>query len=344
MDHKELLQRVDPLIKQIRRVDEVVEKIAEGKGRVADLVDLEQILKEHFVLPDVGKTSLMLAQPAAVHSALASVSQELHLEIHSIDGQYPSYLLCRVSTSWDSPDAILEELHISARNDFFMDERFVILLRNGRSKTFLHLSQFREKLMTHLEKVGSKVPNDGICDDILEEVAMLVLAAAWYEDQQLPFAVSDVFGLKRFRSALELIGFVLGSDLYQVASGIRDAHEDIIEFFDHIYENTPLAQLLKHLSHNDIENFAGLEADARDAFLELNQAFSSFLSTIGGLRDLDHLELYKIILGNFCNLQKIAGKENWTPSLEQAVQVIETHATDCVRNLMSGQCGKVFYG
>lgn len=137
---------------------------------------------------------------------------------------------------------------------------------------------------------------------------------------------------------------MLGSDLYQIASGIRDEHEDVIEFFNHIYENTPLTQLLKQQSHRDIENLAGFEAGARDAFLELNQAFSAFLSTTGALRDLDHLELYKIVLGGFGNLHEIAGRKNWTASLEQAVQAIKAHATDCIQRLLPRQCGRVAYG
>ncbi len=334
LGRKELLRRVEPLLKQIRRVDEVVAKIAEGKGRVADLVGLEQILKEPFALSDTGGTRLMLAQPAAVRSALTSVSRELHLEVHSIDGQYPSYLLCRISTDWDAPDAILEELYVSVRNDFFMDNRFVVLLRNGRSKTFLRLSPFREKLRAHLAKMGSEAPDDEACDDILETVATLVLAAAWYEDQRLPFAVADVFQLRSFRSAMELVGFVLGSDPYQAATGLRDAGEEVVDFFDQVYDSRPLACLLRRLSCRGVENLSGLEAGARDAFLELNQAFSAFLSMTGALRDLDHLELYKIVLGGFGNLHEVAGREYWTTALEQAVRTIETRATEHIQRLM----------
>ncbi len=244
LTHQELLEQLNPLLVQFQRVDEIIVKISEGKGYVDDLASLEQVLREPINIPCSSGRTISLAQPATVSSELSALSRDLHLEIHLIKGQYPCYLLCRVNTGWDTPDMVLEQLYASTRNDFFPDERFTILLRNGRSRTFLSLSLFREKLKEHLAKASGEIPDEQECDEILETIAKLVLAAAWYEDQRLPFMVADAFDLKVFRSALELVAFILGSDLYQVASGIQDGNEYVVDFFKHIYENRPLARLL----------------------------------------------------------------------------------------------------
>lgn len=335
----ELLQRLNPLLIQIRRVDEVVKKIARGEGRVADLVGLEQILIQPFSIAGPGRQTIMLSQPASVHTALSSLSRELHLEVHAVDGQYPCYLLCRVSTAWDSPDTILEELLVSSvRNEFLADSRFVVLLRSGRSRTFLRVSLFRENLRRYLADTKGEVPDEQACDDILETVATLVLAAAWYEDQRLPFTVADVFQLRCFRSALELVGFVLGSDLYQVAAGLQDDGGEVVGFFEHVYDNRPLAGLLRRLEHRGPENLADLETRAREAFLELNRAFSAFLSTRDAICDLERLELYRIVLGSFGNLEEIAQREHWTATMERSVQAIEACSGACIdRVLLSGK-------
>ena len=336
-----LLERVEPLLAHIRRVDEIVVTIIRGEGHVADLVGLGKVIREPFSIKGSGRGSVMLAQMADVRSALSSISRELHLEVHAVDGQYPCYLLCRVSTDWDAPDTVLEELYVSTvPNDFFVDERFTILLKGGRSRTFLRLSLFREKLWQWLTETLDESPDDKACDDVLEAVATLVLAAAWYEDQRLPFHVADVFGLDKFRAALELVGFILGSDLYQVTTAIRDGNEDVVGFFEHVYENRPLAQLLARLNRHGVENLADLEAGARDAFVELNQAFSAFMSMTDALGDLESLELYKLVLGCFGNLHEVADREHWTAALEQAAQTIETSAGDCIHRLLPTQCGR----
>ncbi|GAF77085.1 unnamed protein product, partial [marine sediment metagenome] len=287
LTHKELLEQLDPLLVQFKRVDEIVVKVAQGEGHVADLVDLERILKEPIQMPCSQGKPIILAQPTTVWSELSSLSRDLHLEIHSIKGQYPCYLLCRVSTGWDTPDTVLEQLYVSSQNDFFPDKRFTILLRNGRSRTFLYLSPFREKLKEHLAKAWTEIPDEDECDEILETIAKLVLAAAWYEDQRLPFFVADIFELKHFRSALELVAFVLGSDLYQVASEIQDGNKIVIDFFNHIYENLPLARLLEWLNCHGAGNSSDLESAARKDFAELNRAFSTFLSSTDMLCDLE---------------------------------------------------------
>ena len=132
---------------------------------------------------------------------------------------------------------------------------------------------------------------------------------------------------------MELVGFVLGSDLYQIASGIKNDNEDVIGFFDFVYENKPLAHLLDKLNRGDTENLTELEDAARAGFVDLNQAFSTFLSTNDALRDLERLELYKIVLGCFSNLPEIVGKDYWNKELKQAIQAIENCAAKCIHRL-----------
>ena len=90
-NREELLRRVEPLVAQIRRVDEVVDKIAQGEGRVADLVGLEQILVQPIAVGGSSRQPVTLSQPAGVRSALSFIARELHLEVQAVDGQYPCY-------------------------------------------------------------------------------------------------------------------------------------------------------------------------------------------------------------------------------------------------------------
>ena len=205
-------------------------------------------------------------------------------------------------------------------------------MRNGRSRTFLRISSFRTELKRHTAEAVGEAADDEVCDDILEAVARLVLDAAWYEDQRLPFAVADVFQLGSLRSALEVVGFILGSDLYHVAACLQD-DEDIAGFVEHVHKNRPLASLLRQLEHRGAENLANLETEARQAFIEMNQAFSIFMSKREILQDLEHLELYKIVLGSFGNLRKIAHKKHWTERMADAVQAVETCSEACLDRL-----------
>jgi len=337
LTHQELLEQLDPLLVQFQRIDEIVAKVTKGEGCVADLVNLESVLKEPIQMPRSSSRPIILAQPTTVWGELSSLSRDLHLEIHSVKGQYPCYLLCRVSTGWDTPDTVLEQLYVSTRNDFFPDERFTILLRKGRSRTFLHLSPFRKKLREHLASAWAEPPDENECDEVLEAVAKLVLAAAWYEDQRLPFFVADIFELRHFRFALELVAFILGSDLHQVASGIQDGNKFVIDFFKHIYDNPPLAGFLKRLNRRGAGNLSDLESTARKDFAELNRAFSTFLSSTDILHDLEGLELYKTILGSFNNLREISGRQYWTPKTEQAAQEIEAVSFNCINHFVPFQ-------
>jgi hypothetical protein len=334
LTHQQLLEQLAPLLVQFQRVDEVVVKVDKGEGRVADLVELERILKEPIQMPCSCGKPIILAQPTTVLNELSSLSRDLHLEVHLIKRQYPCYLLCRVSTGWDTPDTVLEQLYISSQNDFFPDKRFTILLRNGRSRTFLYLSLFRDKLKEYLAKTWTEIPDEDECDQILETIAKLVLAAAWYEDQRLPFFVADIFQLKRFRSALELVAFVLGSDLYQVASEIQDGNKIVIDFFSHIYKNPPLAKVLELLNCQGAGNMSDWESIARKDFAKLNIAFSTFLSSTNMLYNLEELELYKIVLGCFGTLPEVASEAYWTPALQQAIEEIETLSATCIRNFV----------
>lgn len=341
---EELAMLLDPLITQLRRVDAISNRIASGEGRVADLVKLEKLLKEPFSLGQYPRKKARLNQPAELRTALSQISRELHLEIHATKRSFPSYLLCRVTTAWDTPDTVLDDLYVSDRqHDFFVwDDRFTILQRHGRSRVFIRLSPYRKKVRQHLAESSSEEPTDRDCDDVLESAATLVLGAAWYEDQGLPFHVADVFGLSEFRSALEQAAFILGSDLYQVATALQDDGETIVNFFEHVYDNRHLAHLVKRLALRGVRDLSRLESTAREAFVELNAAFSTFLSTTDAIRDLERLELYKIVLGNFGRLHDVAGCDYWTSNLERAVRAIEHCAIEHIDRLRSASelCGK----
>ena len=334
----ELEGKLAPLTSRIERVDAIVSQIARGDGCVRDMLALEQLLKEPFTLPSPTRTEVALIQPANIRAALRALDYGLHLEVHTVDGRFPSYLLCRISTAWDTPDTILDELHVSPRNDFFPDERFVVLLRTGRSRVFLRLSAWRHVLQSHMCGTWDQDTEEALCDEALETVARVVLAAAWYEDQRLPFRVADVFHLVEFRSALELVAFILGSDLYQVAAALRDDDGAVVAFFEHAYKNHQLANLLRHLSHSSRADLTDIEEFARSAFVELNRCFAAFLSTCDALQNLEPHPLYEVVLGCFYDLKDVADRSTWLPKLDEAVQTVEKESVQCTRDLLSAVC------
>ena len=336
LSREEILARLGPLISQLRNVDRAVARIRAGEGTLQDVQALETILRQPIAIPAGASRKVPLVMPGNVASEVRSVCRALHFEAHAMPDRFPCYLLCRTGTDWDAPDTVLDELYLSARNDFFPDERFVVLMRGGRSRTFLRLSPLRPKLRRHLGgwPIAGKA-DDRECDDILETAAKLVLGAAWYEDQRLPFHVADVFSLAQFRAALEVMGFVLGSDLYKVSTAIRDDNETLIDFFENVYESEPLAALLRHLASGTMPHMANLEAKAREAFVKLNCGFSAFLSTAGPLRDMEKQQLYKVVLGCFFNLREVAARETWTPSIEQARETLEALSGECTRDVLA---------
>lgn len=332
---QELTAHLKPLLSQIERVDCVVELIRRGDGCVRDLQILAQYLAEPFHLPGPSGRNLALARPADIRHALLDLSRDLHLEIHAMPDRFPSYLLCRIHSDWETPDTIMDELYVSSRSDFFPDERFVVLMRCGRSRTFLRLSTFREKLRAHLALRSDDDVDETQCDEILQATARLVIGAAWHEDQRLPFHVADVFGLAQFRAALELVAFILGSDLYKVSTALRHGDDTVIAFFEHVYQNEPLAELLNHLHRDGTPDIPKLEQRATETFVALNAAFSDFLSTAGALRDLESLELYRIVLGCFYSLREVAEKDTWTPKLAEATNLVEAGADQCLHGILA---------
>jgi len=318
----DVLQGLQPLLVQIRRVEEVLERIRRGEGTVGDLGVLERRLCEPVVLKGTcSDRTVSLVQPQAVRGALQGMGRELHLEVHAMPDRYPCYLLCRLGADWDAPDTVVEELHVSPRNDFFPDERFVILSRRGRSRTFLRLSIFRDRLRRRLAGTVRYALED-TCDRVLESAAKLVFGSAWYEDQRLPFHVSSVFGLTRFRWAVELVGFALGTDLYGVSTALRDCQR-VLEFFENIYDNRPLARLLGQLARRRPSRLSRLEDAARRAFVRLNDCFAEFLGTTDALRGLGRCCLYQVVLAHFFDLAEVAPPAAWTPALEARIRRIE---------------------
>ena len=74
--------------------------------------------------------------------------------------------------------------------------------------------------------------------------------------------------------------------------------------------------------------------------MELNQAFSAFLSTTNGLGGLERIELYKTVLGCFSDLREVADREYWTLGLEQAVRTLEICSAECVQRVLIAQDGE----
>lgn len=327
-----LIEQLQPLLSQVQKVDCITETIRRGEGCLGDLQALTQCLAESFSLPASDRKKVALIRPADIRNSLFDIKRDLHLETHALD-KFPSYLLCRIDTDWDTPDTIVEELYLSPRNDFFPDERFVVLMRTGRSRTFLRLSLFRDRLIEHLAACSEEDAGEEECDEILQAVAKLVIGAAWYEDQRLPFHVADVFGLGKFRAALELVAFILGSDLYKVSTYLRHSGDKVIEFFEQVYDNESLAKLLKQLHLIGKTDISRLEEIATKSFVRLNAAFADFLSTSGALCNLEDLELYRIVLGCFYNLREVADRDTWTPVLEEASGRVEVEAEQCLRSI-----------
>jgi len=275
-----------------------------------------------------------LTNPAMLQAALYDLCDDLHFEVNSMTDQFPCYLICTISHQWDGPDILLDELYLSPRNCFFPDSRFVMLSRNGRSRLFLRLSIFRERLYEYIQSSKAAIDVDEECNNILEAIGTLVLKAAWYEDQRLAFHVSDVFKLDNFRSAMELLGFILGSDLYKVKTTLYNDSKYVIDFFEHIYINQPLTELLRAISLSKFTNFARLEEKAKESFSNLNIIFSEFLSTTEALQDLEIFPLYKIILGFYFNLRKIADRNFWKPKLRETIELIENKAEESSQDIL----------
>lgn len=310
-------------------------RLVRGQGFGRDLAALGAALSQPFVLGTPGRSPHTLQQPVRLKDALRDISPQLHLEVQRVHGQYPCYLLARLSRDWDAPDTVLEELFVSSSHDFFEDERFVILMRGGRSRTFLRMAPFRRRVAEQLTDAEDGPDAGRACDEILDAVASLVFEAAWDQDEQLPFRVADVLGLRRFREALELLGFVLGSDLPRVATALREGGALAMQFFRRVYVHRPMSILLRIVRRGRGRSFVSLEERARDAFAELSRAYLALLNMKGALKGLEDLELYRIVLGFYGRLEHVAAADFRTAELDAALRRVEAVAIQSMRKVLS---------
>ena len=216
----------------------------------------------------------------------------MHVEIRRLDSGLPAYYVARVSRDWWGTYGLLvQDIYLSGEFAF-EDPRFVKLMTGGRGAYFLCLSPFREKvaLMPRMTK------SDAI-DGFLYTLGRNILQGAWHVDQRFSFMVADAFDALVLKTAIELIDTIRSIDLHALR---RQLNNDLVHFFEKIYPNEALVQLMKTLPPLKDEQFAALSRGASDAYVAISDQFNRFLRTHVPWQTLQsgHMPLWKLLLAN----------------------------------------------
>ena len=325
---------IEELLAHFRKYDESFNRLAAEGGTAQDIQALTRILQQRFrIRGPYGNAEASLSAPGDIANALSHTGQyDVHFEVRRIDWGLPTYYACRVRQDyWGTYGLVVDDLYRSER--YRLDEpRFVKLQSYGRNAYFLRLSQFRNDVARMLAE--DKLTEKPKTDNLLYLLGRYVLQGAWHVDQKFSFLVASAFGLPNLRQVVELCYMCLGCDL---CTARRYLNDDILSFFQSIYENKALSALIAQLSDVTGKQATALSKNALECYQETAALFNAFLETPVEWQAVPKgsLPLWKLILGNMNRLPDIAEQTCGQAILLQAREKLETEAQDCTGRLLS---------
>ena len=311
--------------------DSLRRKLAREGGSVGDLRALSDLLTRSICVGGAyGTAEAKLNKPESVKKALTCAGQyDVHYEIRRLDSGLPAYYLSRMSRDWWGTYGLLVE-DIYRSEDFAIeDPRFVKLMTGGRGEYFLRLAPFREKV--------AQIPNmtkSSTIDAFFYTLGRNILQGAWHVDQRFSFMVADAFEVPMLKAAIELIYTVLSIDLHVLR---RQLNENLLRFFEDVYPNEALVQLMRILPALKDDQFAALSRGASDAYMAISEQFNRFLRTDVPWRMVEtgHMPLWKLLLANVKRLDMVARQTADLRELCDARECLQNGAKACVECLLS---------
>jgi len=343
-----------PLVSRLERYDALRTKLQETGGEVDDLRQLTAVLQDQFTVEDdYGAYPASLADGKALRRLVSYVGLgRVFLDIRRQRHGLPVYYLSRVEQDyWSEYSLIVEDLYLSPEYRF-TDDRFARLMYIGHETYHLRASRFRSAVVEHLaccrEDPGAST------DDFLKDIGRHCLSSMWHDEQRPAVVTANQFGLVRFQQAVELLYLCLSADLCELRSRISPA---MAQFFSVVYPQPGVLALLDMLWEIDGNELNVLPRKAVQLFAKLSRAFREFLSTEIAYehgpdktatespvseREMHGMDtsgpspipLFKLIFGNFYQLDPIAEETVRDPDLRRAVEKIEQESSAIIRQMI----------
>jgi hypothetical protein len=301
--HKETVNRISPLVDQLGLADEFRFDLFENSVSISKLQDYRDIILEPVLIGENYRREEVKLSDQNIERKLAHAGLwDIKLSIRKGRMDFPKYYLCEYRDYYSRNYGIILTDFYRSRDYQFTDSRFARMSSFGHEVNFIRMSSFRPDVNRLISKGDQEKTSD-----ILKKVGSCFLQGAWHEDQIAAWIVSGVFGLERFRQAIEIIYFVLGSDFTETRNYFDD---DVDQFFTLVYPRRDLLKTLHKINKATSEDMQEMEHIAREWYRSLNQAFSGLLKTETSWGTIKNMPLYKIIYSNFYRLKEVFSLEN----------------------------------
>lgn len=331
----DLSETLEPLQAHLRSYDAHRVELEREGGLIRDVKRLTEILRQEISIKGRFRDhQVSLINQASLREMLWDVGDyNLHLGVRQLDTRLPVYYLCRLEHRYRSHyDLLLEDLYISSGYPL-PDERFVKLMRRGHELYHLRLSAFRSRA----EKILGKEKSHGV-DALLSEVGNHIFQAAWHDDQRLGVMVAQHFKLPSFLQAIEVLYLCLSGELCEIRGA---ATPQMFRFFEVVYPQPAIHGFLKLLLSLEGGALTGLTQQALELYSQLSQAFNRFLShkVRWGFRQ-EPVTLQKLVFGNLSRLAQVAEYLVEHPEVREAREILELEAIEVVAAMMGASGSK----
>lgn len=300
--YEEQQELLEPLIRQLELYESVKREIMQFKVSVNKLRELSGVLREKKSMDGM---KFSLHETESIKTALHHNNLwDVQLDVRRGHMQLPKYLLCDQQRNWygNNYGVITAEFFKSA--DYQLpDPRFIKLMNHSHEEYNINMAGFREKVQSEFfngkRKGGSKKTGQ-----LLTDIGENFLQTTWHEDQVIAWMLSKHFDLPKFKEVMELLYFILGSDLCAVRQQVNN---NVKGFFEKIYVQPSLLIFLENIEISEGSEFQSLETRARNWYRTISKTLNSLLqcNITWGMFDEIKIPLYKVVFANIYRLEMV---------------------------------------
>lgn len=301
--HEDTVRIIQPLVDQLGRADASRRDLFQNTVSISKLQHYNDLLLEPVKIGRKYSDHEIKLSDKDIERKLAHEGfWDIKLSVRRGRMGFPKYYLCEYREFLGRNYGIVLTDYYKSEDYQFTDSRFARMVNYGHESNFIRMSSFRSDVHRLISKENQETTND-----VLKKVGSYFLQGAWHEDQIAAWIVSGVFGLEKFREAIEIIYFILGSDFTETRNYFDD---DIEQFFTLVYPRKAFLGMIYKIGSSTAEDMQEMERIAREWYRSLNKAFSGFLKTEICWGTMENMPLYKIIYSNFYRMDEVFPLEN----------------------------------
>jgi hypothetical protein len=330
---EEKREKLQPLIRQIKRFDRIKNEVMNQAVSIRKLGQLAEILNEQIDLfPEKEDIKCNLLNYKSLNDQFWMEDLDnVKLEVRRGYMHMPMYYLCDAKSNYFGNYGIVLEDYYLSPGYTFEDPRFTRLMHHGHELYFIRMSGFRKEVEKLFEKTKSKQAKK--TDKLLLDVGKHFLQGAWHEDQVIAWMMSEHFKLLKFKQAMELIYFSLGSEFCDVRQEITP---EIKLFFRQVYKQPALLALIEKIETSEGNAFLDLETKSRELYTSVSKAFSNLLQCDikWGMVQKRTIPLYKVVFSNIYRLDLVVKTLQENEAVHRNCQELEKVAGEAIEALV----------